>query len=145
MDASFPSPGGPSDGKRPPNTRLIAIGYWVDVDDPELPDPARFVDLGWDVNERRAVASYLNGGRHTDVGCGCSPCRLCGAANCFGELTDGIYLWPEGLAHYVLDHAVRLPDEIVQHVLRSIELTNRVGSVDRTWWITATTGPASLA
>jgi hypothetical protein len=128
-----------TDAMRLPRTRLIAIGYWIDVDRPELPDPSRFVDIDWDLNERRDVASYLNGGRPTNSGCGCSPCRLCGAANGFEELSDGTYLWPEGLAHYVLDHAVRLPDEVVQHALRPTELRDDVGFVDRTWWITATT------
>jgi hypothetical protein len=119
--------------------RLVAIGYWVDVDQPDLPDPANFFDVDWDLNERRAIASYLNGGRPTNTGCGCSPCRVCGAANGFDEFTDGTYLWPEGLAHYVLDHSVRLPNEIVQHILSSTGSTANVGLVDRTWWIAATT------
>ncbi|HEY1188039.1 MAG TPA: hypothetical protein VGE74_10300 [Gemmata sp.] len=29
------------------------------------------------------------------------------------DLTDGVWMWPEGLAHYVECHAVRLPDEFV--------------------------------
>jgi hypothetical protein len=28
-------------------------------------------------------------------------------ANGFEEFTDGTYLWPEGLARYVLNHAAR--------------------------------------
>jgi len=39
-----------------------------------------------------------------------------------GELTDGVYVWPEGLAHYLEKHNVRLPQEFVDHVLKSIEL-----------------------
>ena len=31
------------------------------------------------------------------------------------ELSDGMWLWPEGLAHYVNAHAVRLPDEFVNY------------------------------
>ena len=31
------------------------------------------------------------------------------------ELTDGMWSWPEGLAHYVETHGVRLPDEFVAY------------------------------
>ena len=31
------------------------------------------------------------------------------------ELSDGVWLWPEGLAHYVDVHGVRLPDEFVNY------------------------------
>jgi hypothetical protein len=118
-----------------PPSRLRAIGYWVEENRPELPDPAMLVDLAWDIEERQAVANFLNAGRSTSVGCGCSPCRICGAPNGFEEFTDGVYLWPEGLAHYVLDHGVRLPREIVRHALT---WTEAVGLVDTTWWIKAT-------
>jgi len=33
------------------------------------------------------------------------------------EYWDGVWFWPEGLAHYVQCHDVRLPDEFVQHAL----------------------------
>jgi hypothetical protein len=32
------------------------------------------------------------------------------------DLTDGVWMWPEGLAHYVEAHSVRLPDEFVDHM-----------------------------
>jgi hypothetical protein len=119
-------------------TRVRAIGYWMDDDVPNLPDPAVFVDPDWDVNERIAVASYLNGGRPVSLGCGCSPCRMCGAPNGFEDFTDGVFQWPEGLAHYILDHSVRLPDEVVEHIRRQAHRSDTVGVVDTTWWINAT-------
>src|SRR5262245_56534732 len=30
------------------------------------------------------------------------------------ELTDGVWLWPEGLYHYVERHSVCLPDEFIE-------------------------------
>lgn len=44
---------------------------------------------------------------------GTSFCRVCGQANGSAELTDGVrFVWPEGLAHYVEAHNVRLPAEV---------------------------------
>lgn len=55
------------------------------------------------------------------------------AANGNLDLTDGIYIWPEGLAHYVFDHHVRLPPEFVEHVQARNELADDV-HVDERWW-----------
>ena len=30
--------------------------------------------------------------------------------------SDGVWLWPSGLAHFVEKHAVRLPDQMVDHI-----------------------------
>jgi hypothetical protein len=35
--------------------------------------------------------------------------------NGFRDQSDGVWLWPEGLAHYVDKHGIRLPDEFVAH------------------------------
>ncbi len=118
--------------------RLRVIGYWIDEDRPDLPDPTDFIDLTWDLDERIAVATYLNGGRPTLEAGGCSPCRICGATNGFEDFTDGTFQWPEGLAHYVLDHAVRLPVEVIEHALRCTDKSTAVGLVDTTWWINTT-------
>jgi hypothetical protein len=47
---------------------------------------------------------------------GFSTCRF-GCAGAVGsrELTDGVWLWPEGLGHYVETHAICLPDDFLAH------------------------------
>jgi hypothetical protein len=111
------------------------IGYWKsDVGD-AWPDPRDLVDETWDAREREQVASYLEEGVVAAVMGGPSPCRLCGQPNGAAELTDGVYLWPRGLAHYVRDHSVRLPDEVVAHVKDRLQDLNEV---DRDWWLAAT-------
>jgi hypothetical protein len=53
------------------------------------------------------------------------------------EFTDGVYRWPSGLAHYVGDHAVRLPQPVIDHALsRSAENGEAATSLD--WWLEAT-------
>ena len=51
---------------------------------------------------------------------GCSSCRFsCGVTEdrmgC-RDLTDGVWAWPEGLAHYVEKHGVMLPESFFAHV-----------------------------
>lgn len=68
---------------------------------------------------------------------GHSPCRFCGIDNGAIEYTDGTYVWPEGLAHYIHEHAVRLPDELVRHAREWLDSLERRG-VTPDWWIDAT-------
>lgn len=37
-------------------------------------------------------------------------------------LSDGQFIWPEGLAHYVDKHFIRPPEEFVQHALQELSL-----------------------
>jgi hypothetical protein len=92
------------------------IGFWRDGIEGDWPDPHDFVDAAWDARARDLVAGYLEQGFIRWVAAGFSECRLCGRANGSAEFTDGVYLWPEGLAHYVRDHSVRLPDEVVAYI-----------------------------
>lgn len=80
-----------------------------------LPRVEEHVDPAWSEHERRAVLAHLARGREHAAYMGWSTCRLCGRDNGSREYTDGVYVWPEGLRHYIEAHAVRPPDEFVQH------------------------------
>ena len=117
---------------------LVLIGYWAGPDDDEWPHPADLVDETWDARERSIVARYLEHGVVANVWMGCSPSRLCDRTdNGALELTDGTCVWPEGLAHYVVDHHVRLPQRFVDHVRESLR-TLQDATIDPTWWREAT-------
>jgi len=124
---------------------LIGLGYWRSLQEPALPDPARFVDEQWDAGTRQAVIRYLTQGHPLSSWMGYSWCRFrCGIANCqmgSGDLTDGTYCWPEGLVHYVQCHAVRLPDAVVEHILAQpvfphskAAQTSEASPTITTWW-----------
>lgn len=104
--------------------KLILIGYWHNWKETHWPDPARFVDPSWDLETRETVINYLDSGKRLFVSMGTSWCRFrCHQhGHAFGlgsaTLTDGVYLWPDGLSHYLDAHDVRLPDEFVEHALR---------------------------
>ena len=114
--------------------RLTLIGYWRENEsDLRWPDASSFVDGSWNAEDRDFVARYLELATVVRAFGGVSRCRLCGNANGALELTDGVYVWPDGLAHYVRVHSVRLPEEFVEHALA---LSDRISEmpVDAGWW-----------
>ena len=117
---------------------LQRLGYWHGPYTPEWPDVRRFVDAEWDEDERAEVWSHLRAGFTARAYLGRSDCRICGEAVGSLEVSDGTYIWPEGLAHYVREHSVRLPVEFVEHV-RSRRRELEEASVIDEWWRTFTT------
>lgn len=100
-------------------TNMVGYWAWLEGDGPPgdqrcpLPDPRRLVDPGWRPHHRELIAGYVRAGVVVVHWCGLSPCRFgCGA---YGStcMSDGVWLWPEGLVHYVECHSLRLPDEFV--------------------------------
>lgn len=118
-----------------PMEDLRLIGYWRSEKHPEYPDPHDLVDETWNADERHQLWFYLATGTMLRPQMGKSNCRICGAQNGAVEYTDGTYIWPEGLGHYIYDHAVRLPADVILHATtRLAELEARAVSVD--WWLT---------
>ncbi|WP_229398848.1 hypothetical protein [Micromonospora okii] len=134
-------------GSEADNTRTLRlIGYWCRPGEEQWPDPALFVDRKADAASQRRVGDYLRGGTCFVAAAGHSLCRFCGTSNGSAELTDGKYfVWPEGLAHYVDAHNVRLPDEItdlmnqppapvdVEAFERDLFDTEQI-VIDTAWW-----------
>jgi hypothetical protein len=95
------------------------IGYWATPGESEChwPDIRRAVDTQWPAAKRQQIVAYLRSGHRCRGYLGSSGCRfscrekfgLLGS----GELTDGEWIWPEGLPHYVQRHGVVLPEEFV--------------------------------
>lgn len=92
------------------------IGYWQEDGAPWV-HPSAFVDANWEVTSRDRIVQYLQSGAVVGEYLGFSFCRFqCGISNHQmgnAELTDGEWVWPQGLAHYVEAHCVRLPSEFV--------------------------------
>lgn len=96
--------------------KLRRVGFWRSDSEPFLPDPHTMVDPAWNAMERRRVIAYLRSGRHAAAYKGWSTCRFCKQPNGSTELTDNMWLWPEGLAHYLEVHQVKLPEDFLTHV-----------------------------
>ena len=108
--------------------KLLAVGYWRslpewhDETNDDFPDPTLLVDEDWHAANRARIVGYLRAGEEYIVWRGFSYCRFdCGmefskmGSRCF---TDGVWVWPQGLAHYVDVHHIRLPEEFVAHMAR---------------------------
>jgi hypothetical protein len=107
------------------------VGYWKAADDAnnDRPNALDLVDEEWVRSHERiqsVLIAYLHEGHVESYEMGYSYCRFpscawhsskkhsgktrhkgMGACN----LTDGIYVWPEGLTHYLASHSLRLPNE----------------------------------
>ncbi len=97
---------------------LLLLGYWKASLDDSFPFPQQ-AEAALDPRTRRAVVSYLGAGALVQQYRGHSHCRYgCPGDNGSSELSDGIWVWPSGLAHYVWKHGVSLPPEFLAHARR---------------------------
>jgi hypothetical protein len=99
---------------------LIAIGYWQSGEIPTLPHPKDFVNDQIKPGERKLLIEYLDKGKQVIAYLGYSYCRFnCGTPDHeMGNscLTDGKYIWPEKLSHYIRKHDVWLPAPFILRV-----------------------------
>lgn len=108
--SSTPSPGTPEEAP------LLAIGFWKERLDDDLPLPME-AEGELDSSRREAFVSYLDAGTVVERYRGYSYCRYgCEGTLGSAELSDGVWLWPEGYGHYVRDHGVVPPDQFMEHV-----------------------------
>jgi hypothetical protein len=113
---------------------LNVIGYWQDDEcDQPWPLPQNLVRVEWNESIKSCMLRYLRSGVVLHEYLGFSHCRVnCGISdNAMGnsELTDGEWVWPEGLIHYLEAHSIALPDEFIAsaekkqfHILKSLDV-----------------------
>jgi hypothetical protein len=97
------------------------VGYW---DAPwcarlALPRPDGLIRVGWRLSERDKIANYLRHGVPINSFGGFATCRLCDEVLGTRDLTDGEWVWPERLEHYITDHDVTLPDAFIATMERN--------------------------
>jgi hypothetical protein len=108
---------------------LKGIGFWIrDLRDESYPAPQELVGA-LPEEQRRSLTHYLESGATFEEYLGYAWCRfVCGASTQSAlermdtrlgtrDLTDGIWVWPEGLAHYVREHGIVLPEEFMEHAV----------------------------
>jgi hypothetical protein len=106
---------------------MRAVGFWWAPwsDRDQFPHPAHLVDPGWDPAERSTVLGYLQAGEPWLEFLSMVTCAFCGLRVGNAYLSDGVWFWPQMLAHEVDRHAVRLPDEFVAAAARGRRILAR--------------------
>ena len=109
---------------------LKAIGYWRSKSEPDLPDPKDYIGNKTNLtsNGRKVIAKYLDAYGNAKVHWrGWSNCRICGKYNGTRCMSDGVYIWPEGFGHYILEHDLNPPPEFYRYVFEKIAKKLGVG------------------
>jgi hypothetical protein len=137
--------------------KLLAIGYWREEycfagPDAWIAEPRELLSKLGAKTAHPEVIAYLRNGRVLETWRGWSFCRFdCGAEDQtmgHSDLTDGTWVWPEGLVHYVEAHKLGLPSEfeetalkrhgvvpITEHELKELKSCLEQGqSEDRAFW-----------
>ena len=96
---------------------LKVIGFWQDGFLARNPNPC-ILPIENTIDPR--VVDYIKSGHEYSLSPGFSYCRFkCGISD-YGmgnrELFDGTYIWPDGLAHYLEEHKIQLPQYFLDHI-----------------------------
>jgi hypothetical protein len=129
-------------------TKLKGVGYWKNDECRRYPQPEWLVQPGWHTQELAKIITYLRSERIYMSYLGYSYCRFsdcrdeCRECNGDCDLTDGVWVWPEGLAHYIEKHSVILPEEFVStmrsndwRISQQIDMSKVKTGWDTTFWI----------
>ena len=134
FDLNGPTKGGRVAEKGP---ELKRVGFWREARKPmcemfhmtygqgpiesSYPDVNDFVDLNWKrdhFEEYVRITEYLATGKIKDAYKGSSYCRICGKTdNGSCDITDDVWVWPEGFIHYIATHYVKPPQEFIDYVM----------------------------
>ena len=125
--------------------KYIEIGYWrtskdkFDDENCHLPAVEDYIQPGWwDLiygsflrhytgnmvhgdELKNIVIDYLDSFDKINHFRGYSGCRVCHCHNGSAERTDGKYLWPEGYSHYIKEHDVIVPLEIIKRAWNKLK------------------------
>lgn len=87
-------------------------------DNIEYPLLKDFQDASWSPDDKSLLVSYLEQGPNViAASAGQMECEICGCSLPLGSYrSDGVWLWPEGLEHYVRSHSLRLPEEFANWI-----------------------------
>lgn len=88
---------------------LPGIGYWKSDAYPFYPDPHDYIRTDASPDLIHDLTTKLRAGRVIGRYRGYHYCRICNVQAGSAVMTNGVYVYPEGLIHYVEEHRVIVP------------------------------------
>lgn len=116
--------------KIPPH-RGIILGKWAQSNaesiQEDMPWPGDWIDWDFDETLRNKIVEYLSRDKflvntNKDHQLNNEQCLLCRANLPSGMCTNGIYHWRVSYAHYVHEHGVVPPKEMIRIVQRQVKI-----------------------
>ena len=96
------------------------FGYWggKSQSQGEFPSIEDFTDGTWRPKGKRKLLAYLERAPVIITWAPSANCLVCGCdlGNGSKNHSDGVWVWPAGLAHYVRKHNVVLPAAFAEHI-----------------------------
>jgi len=96
------------------------FGFWKasELDSEELPWVHDFTDENWNPKDKERLLAYIYNCPLVIVsGSIRTKCLLCDDELASSDfVSDGEWLWPKDLTHYMMKHFVRLPDKFIEHI-----------------------------
>jgi hypothetical protein len=85
----------------------------------DLPSVFSAVDPSWEPDDKDQLVTYLTQTVVVEATTWMTTCPLCPSElPTLNYQSDGVWLWPQSLAHYVVWHSVVIPDRFAEHIRR---------------------------
>ncbi|MEK6833229.1 MAG: hypothetical protein AABY32_04225 [Nanoarchaeota archaeon] len=93
------------------------------------------------IENKDKIVQYLSKGSDAICWRGFAGCRICDTLLGTRCLSDGTWIWPQRLEHYIIEHNIVLPEEFINYMEesnwepKSINIENIHINSDDTFWI----------
>ena len=111
--------------------KLKLIGYWNNLLTNTWIHPRLLIDKEWETENRDKIIKYLRNSMDFSYSFGLSPNRFFRGPKHMGdhEKTDGVWVWPSGLADYGELYHIRLPNQFLNH-MKKLNFTTSVTDIN---------------